>query len=287
MRNFAVKFALLGVHRTDDAGGKPDIQAYIDREPLEMLLHYKSLLSLEERGAFLFAFSDAALLAILDNEFDVDPDRNLLLFRKTALDAQSIRLAGLGPEGEEGFPLSGRETALLEHVSIRLLELTRGLYRDDLREERVEGIRQEYEESIRSYVRRRLNYPLGGNGNGAGAGGTELILRSLLVSEKSLRAFCHALTADAIFKADAAARLFGVGSAYAQAWQRKQMFRHMMASNLGRMDDSIHAQRLSHVIGTREFPVVYETDASPDATASTGAPGRAKTTPPVRRHSYE
>jgi hypothetical protein len=223
VRNFAVKFALLKARITAE---KPDAQAFIELDPPDMLAQYRQLLTVSDRGVLLFGFSDSAILAILDEEFEIDPDRSLLLFRKTFLDARSIRLASPAPEGPDGERIPPREQALMEHISIRLLELTRHLYRYDMHDARLEDIRLEYEESIRSYMRRSIApYE-------PGHAGVELILRSMLASDKSLRSFCNAMTADALFKADAAKLLFGESSAYCQAWQRKQIFRHMIAKAL-------------------------------------------------------
>ncbi|HEY9746300.1 MAG TPA: hypothetical protein V6C99_08795, partial [Oculatellaceae cyanobacterium] len=94
MRNFAYKFAILTARLTGEL--RPDPLPYLDLSPLEALEKYKNLLSESARGVILFGFSDEALLAILDEEFEVDLDSHGLLFRKTFLDARSIRLAGLG-----------------------------------------------------------------------------------------------------------------------------------------------------------------------------------------------
>lgn len=235
VRNLAIKFALLTSHIT---AKKSDSEAYLDLAPSEMLRRYKACLSREQRSVLLFGFSDNALLAIVDEEFELEADRPLLLFRKTFLDARSVHLAGIGEEGLSGFPLTAREQALMEHAAIRLLEATRHLYRHDVSDERLEDIRQEYEENIRSYLRRRLprqhlHKPMTRTTSDSGRNnGLEMMLRALMASDKTLRAFCHAMTADAIFKTDAARLLFGEGSAYAEAWKRKQIFRHMIAQSL-------------------------------------------------------
>lgn len=228
MRNFAVKFALLASRLTAEKANPAD---YIELTPQDMLLRYKRLLNQEQRGILLFAFSDAALMAILDEEFEVDADRNQLLFRKTFLDTRSIRLAGMGEEGPDGLRFRVREQALIEHAAIRLLEATRHLYRFDMNEERLDDVRREYEENIRSYLRRGLDRHLCDHPE-VYQNGMELTLRALMASEKTLRAFCHSMTVDAIFKTDAARLLFGDGSGYAAAWERKQIFRHMIAKSL-------------------------------------------------------
>lgn len=219
LRNFAVKFAILAAR----IGGfeRPAPAEYLDLTPQDALARFKTLLSQEEQGIVMFGFSDQAIIDILDEEFEVDVDRQVLVFRKTFLDAKSIRLGG-GGRASAGISLFTRsETALIDHLAGWLLDATRSLYRSDMSEVRLEDIRQEYAEYFRIYARKCVpNYE---------PGDAEVFLRSLFASHKAMSAFCHSLTVDAMFKADAAKVLFGEQSGYHQAWFRKQMFRHMMA----------------------------------------------------------
>ncbi len=219
VRNFPVKFAVLTARITGAA--KPDSSAYLDLPPHEALSRFRQCLSESDRGVVLFGFSDQALLDILDEEFEVHMERNVLLFRKTYLDARSIRLAGAGRFSHESDRFTRNELILIDHLATWLLDATRSLYRSDLTEDRIEDIRQEYAENVRVYARKSVSdYE---------PGGAELLLRSLFASIKSMNAFCHSLTVDAMFKADAAKVLFGENSGYHQAWFRKQIFRHMMS----------------------------------------------------------
>jgi hypothetical protein len=186
-----------------------------------MLEKYKNLLNESAQGVILFGFSDEALFAILDEEFEVDVDTHALLFRKTFLDARSIRLAGIGRHQTENHQFTAKENALIEKLAQWLLDATRELYRPDLSEARLEDIRMEYAENVRTYA---LKYAQEDE-----AGGAELLLRSLFASVKVMNAFCHSLTVDAMFKADAVKIIFGEQSGYYQAWFRKQIFRHMMS----------------------------------------------------------
>jgi hypothetical protein len=238
VRNLAVKFAWLSacggatLDRPHAEVKKPNPQLFMDLAPVEMLQRYKRMLHKNTRGILLFGFSDAAFLAILDEEFEVDMEREQLFFRKTFLDARSIRLAGIYEPTAEGLQLTPRQQILLENAANRLLESTRHLYRQDMHSERLNDVQREYQESILSYMQRRLlpeglGYAVGNRNDQI-----EGILRLLLASDKNLRAFCHAMTADALFKTDAAAAIFGPSSGYAQAWKRKQIFRQMLAESL-------------------------------------------------------
>ena len=219
MRNFAVKFAILKARLTGEE--RPTPQAFLDLTPEEMLRRYMGALGEENTGVVMFAFSDKAVLDILDEEFEVDMERNVLLFRKTYLDARSIRLAGGGRASSETDSFTPSELGLINDLALWLLDATRSLYRGDLNEVRIEDIKQEYAENFRVYARKCVpEYE---------PGGAEFLLRNLFASLKSMMAFTHSLTVDAMFKADAAKVLFGEQSGYHQAWFRKQIFRHMMS----------------------------------------------------------
>lgn len=219
MRNFAVKLAILAARVQGDV--RPNPQALLDLEPEEMLRRYYAILGENNCGIVNFAFSTQAILDILDEEFEVDVDRNTLMFRKTFLDAQSIRLAGGGRASSEGRPFTSAEQALIRDLSVWLLDATRSLYRGDLSDKRMLDIKQEYAENFRVYAMKSIvDYE---------PGAAEPLLRSLFASLKSMLAFCHSLTVDALFKADAAKVIFGEQSGYHQAWLRKQIFRHMMS----------------------------------------------------------
>lgn len=219
MRNLAVKFAILSARWEPE--GRADTQAYLDLSPEAMLDRYQSLLGIENWGVVMFGFSGQAVIDILDEEFEIDMERNVLLFRKTYLDARSIRLAGGGRASVEAYPFTETELKLVENLADWLLEATRSLYRGDLNESRLQDVRQEYAENFRVYACKAIfNYE---------SGEAEELLRSLFGSVKAMTAFCHSLTVDALFKGDAAKMLFGEQSGYYQAWFRKQIFRHMMS----------------------------------------------------------
>lgn len=221
MRNCAVKFALMTARLT---GERPDLQEYMDLSPIEALAHYKAYLSKEECGVLLFGFSEPALLAVLDGEFEVGVERQVLVFRKTFLDAQSIRLAGGRYGNRHARLFSATEEAVIQSLADWLLDATRQLYRSDLDEQHLLDIKQEYAENFRVYAEKCVPEKEPGS--------AELLLRSLFGSLKAMRAFTHTLTVDAMFKADAAKVLFGESSGYAQAWLRKQIFRHMMSQEV-------------------------------------------------------
>jgi hypothetical protein len=219
VRNFAVKFAILSARLVEEHRAAP--QAFLDLSPEAMLEKYRHAIGKAQWNIISFAFSDKAVLDILDEEFEVDMDRHVLMFRKTFLDARSIRLAGGGRASSETDQFTPAELKLIGDLAVWLLEATRSLYRGDLSEVRIEDIKQEYAENVRVYARKCVpEYE---------PGAAEPLLRNLFASLKSMMAFCHSLTVDAMFKADAAKVLFGDQSGYHQAWFRKQIFRHMMS----------------------------------------------------------
>jgi len=219
LRNFAVKFAILKARLQD--GERPNPQAFLDLSPEEMVHRYKNALGETNCGIVMFAFSDKAILDILDEEFEVDMEHNVLMFRKTFLDARSIRLAGGGRASSEVDSFTRAEQGLINDLALWLLDATRSLYRGDLNTVRTEDIKQEYAENFRVYARKCVpEYE---------PGSAEPLLRNLFASLKSMMAFTHSLTVDAMFKADAAKVMFGEQSGYHQAWFRKQIFRHMMS----------------------------------------------------------
>ncbi len=222
VRNLAAKFAILSAPWEEE--GRADTQAYLDLSPSDMLDRYQALLGVENWGVVLFGFSDQAVLDILDEEFEIDMERNVLLFRKTYLDGRSIRLAGAGRASSENYPFTATELKLVENLARWLLEATRSLYRGDLSEARLQDIQEEYAENFRVYACKAVTH--------FEVGEAEALLRSLFGSVKAMTAFCHSLTVDALFKGDAAKMLFGEQSGYYQAWLRKQVFRHMMSKTV-------------------------------------------------------
>ena len=236
MRNFAVKFAIL-INRQlkvcpqlTMAGGSSlaqrgeiapvTVQELLDVPPIEMLRRYKQYLTQRDRGVLMFGFEDQAILDLLDAEFEVDVERNTLIFRKTSLDAASIRIAsGLG---QAGFTLEdGEAESLVGHLSNWLLDASRSLYREDLNELRIADIKAEYAACLRKYALNRMMARMDDSPADA--------LYGLLASVKAMKGFLHGQTADAVFKMDAAQLLFGGDSGYCQAWMRKQFFRNLVA----------------------------------------------------------
>lgn len=229
VRNYPVKFAILaarilGADTADTeapSASKELIQDYLDLSPEQGIVRLLGQLDDIQRGIVMFGFSNQAILDILDEEFEVDMDTGVLVFRKPFLDARSIRLAGGGRASGQIDSFTPREQSVIESLTGWLLDATRSLYRGDLSETRLRDIREEYTENFGVYARKCVpNYE---------PGDAEVFLRSLFVSLKTMRAFGHSLTVDAMFKADAAKVLFGENSGYHQAWLRKQVFRHMMS----------------------------------------------------------
>lgn len=228
MRNFAVKFAILTRRFEADAC----TQDFLDLCPEESLEVFKDALPMDALTALRFGFSDTALLNVLDYEFDVDLDRlsateecerGALVFKKHTLDAESVRLAGLldyyqTEDNDNAEPVFDEEDErLIGSLGEWLLDVTRPLYRTSLAEDRFIDIQAEYEECFRIYARKHMadDYKR---------------LSELFGKIDTMTTFTHAMTVDAMFRADAAKLLFGEHSGYHMAWVRKQMFRHMISS---------------------------------------------------------
>lgn len=225
MSHLSAKFALLFA----EVQSEPclDMTEFQDVPPEQLIRHLRGLFTEEQWGVITFGFSDHAIVDIVNEELDIDPERRRLLFKKTFLDAQSIRLAGAGRRphhGEASF--SRTEHTLIQDLSNWMMDAGRELYRSDLNESRLEDIRQEYIENFRNYAQKCIPFHEPGL--------AEPLLRSLFGSLKSMMGFCHSLTVDAMFKADAAKMLFGEQSGYYQAWFRKQIFRHMISHTVER-----------------------------------------------------
>lgn len=191
-----------------------DARRFIDLTPVEALRTFKELLPSYPAGCLQFAFSDAGLLNILEYEFDVNLERHGLVFRKSLLDAESIRLANAVQ-----WEFNAEETDLIEHLTQWLFDVTRSLYRVDLSASKERDIYAEYRESFKLYAEK---YAVIGDKK----------LYKMFGSRSAMTEFTHAMTVDAMYKADAAKALFGPDSAYYQAWLRKQMFRHMITQSV-------------------------------------------------------
>lgn len=216
MRNFAVKFAMLASGLETPEARYLTSGFFLDKSPETALEIYKKYLPKEQEWTVSFGFSDRALLNILDQEFHVNMGRGMLVFRKTVLDAESIRLAsGMDP----GLRFAGTGEEFVRKLSGVLLEVTRHLYRQDMSDGRLEDIRNEYRTNLRIYAAKysAMDHPADGNR-----------LSAMFYDKKQLTGLTNAMTADAMFKVDAAEILFGQESAYTQAWRRKLVFRHMI-----------------------------------------------------------
>lgn len=210
MRNLAVKFSILQSRFKRESSP----QQFLGLTPAECLWLYKRCLPEPVRGKLMFAFSDRALLEIINQELDVDMTRMQLVFRKPTLDAESIRIAG-----GVRRTFASDEAQWISQLSSWMLQVTRPLYRVDLPEAQLTDILREYQENLKIYLEKHST-----------AESNKLSL--MLSNRRAMVNFTHAMTVDALFKADAARAILGDDSSYAQAWVRKQMFRHMLSRSL-------------------------------------------------------
>ncbi len=212
MRNYAVKYAIL-LRRFD-----PDCspQRFLELSEAQAFERFRGDLPDPVRHAVFFAFSDRAFLEVIDRELEVDTTRYSLEFRKPFLDARSIHLAGLPGESLQRR-FSDHESRMIDMLADYLMETTRHLYRTTLNEHRQGDILEEYREMLRIYATKRQHHP-------------DNPLARMFSSPKALTKFLYAMVVDAMLKAEAVRLLLGEDSAYHRVWQRKMMFRRLMAA---------------------------------------------------------
>lgn len=217
LRNFAIKFAILlgRFHRNVVP------KLFLDLTPSECLTYFLQELPDPIRQRLYFSYPDHALLDMIDTEFEVDMERNKLVFRKPLLDAESIRIA----QGVRKT-LGVTEDLMIQSLAGWMFDATRGLYRKDIGSDRVRDIQEEYGHYFRLFSEKF----------GPEDGDRLIALMAERRSEdrQSWLRFTNAMTADAVYKTDGAQALFGEESAYALAWQRKELFRHRMSQVIER-----------------------------------------------------
>jgi hypothetical protein len=211
LRNFAVKFAIL-LGRFREAVSP---QFFLDLSPTESLAYFRRYCPDEVRAATFFGFSDNALLNILDQEFEVEVESNRLVFQKTMLDAESIILANDLPSA-----LNDDDEARIHTLAKWLFEATRSLYRRELSPDRLRDIQEEYRQGFRLFIHRY------------GPDVPYVLLNEKFENPEAWLRYTHAMTIDALYKADAAQALFGEESGYAIAWRRKELFRNRVSQLL-------------------------------------------------------
>lgn len=212
VRNYAVKYAIL-LRRFD-----PDCspQRFLELSEAQAFERFRSDLPDDVRHAVFFAFSDRGFREVVDLELEVDTTRYSLDFRKPFLDARSIRRAGLlGEPLQRRF--SDHESRIIDMLADYLLEATRHLYRSTLNEHRQRDILEEYREMLRIYAAKHQHHP-------------DNPLARMFSSRRALTKFLYAMVVDAMLKADAIRLLLGEESAWHRVWQRKMMFRRLMAA---------------------------------------------------------
>jgi len=215
--NLALKFACLSTKLSKDEQVTSKIHAdhYLDLSPHDMFRYFYSQLNLEQRAALQFAFTETALLAILNTELEFDPEQRDLLFKKASLNSRSLFLANLRDSHQVDADSSSVFSQSLEHLTARIWHSTRNLYETELPPEREKELRAEMQECSRQMLSRLPMDQL-----------------ELYAHTVSIRRFCFGLAAEAMFKCDASAALFGEQSSYTQAWKRKQIFRLMQAQRV-------------------------------------------------------
>jgi hypothetical protein len=209
MKNLAVKFAVIESRFHKDVS----IRSYLGLTPEAGLRRVLGLLQPEARTSLLFAFTENALLSILEDELEVQMDSGHLLFVKPTLDAQSIVLAQ-----DLDWVFTPEEQAYLEELVDWMFRHTRSLFRDVLGPQKALNIQDEYAELFRLFAH-RYHQELGDEWLAIMLNETRLNNRPLF------RQMMQCGVVDAIFKTNAIKGLLGENSSYADAWFRKSHLR--------------------------------------------------------------
>lgn len=224
MRDLAIKYAVLCHQQRVDVPFKTLVNEFSDCPPIEAFNRFKQRISPFVYGVLRFGFPDKALSDIIlyEHQLLLESEPPVLSFVKTSIDVESLRLAG-GVTKE--FTL--REHDLIDSLSAWLVDATSPLFktqaslqavnRPELARDRnsQETPRAMFRELLRLYADKQ-----------------SILDPHSLYSLSSLGAMSHftnAMTADALYKADAARILFGENSSYYHAWLHQQMFRNLIA----------------------------------------------------------
>jgi hypothetical protein len=213
MQNFALKLATL-LKRFEE---KASSQLFLDLSPQRAMERFQTYLPPKTKESIFFAFPPEALIQILDEDFDINWDTGSLYYRKSKLDAQSLKRSH-----SLSVPLDEEKMLLAHKISQWLFDASRPLFKNILTPEGVGEIKMEFFECLHLYYDRYHSiYPQ--------------LLQQLSTGEKAHKEwlrFSHAMTVDAMFKKDAALNLFGEDSAYSLAWQRQELFRHRLTKQM-------------------------------------------------------
>jgi hypothetical protein len=210
-------------------------EAFATLAPFDMLALFQAGLGDEKRDMIQFGFSDDALLAVLSGEFDLDLDRKALLFVKTSLDTTSIRLAG-GGYASDACAVSHAENRQIAELAQWLFNASRSLYLSGHYRVKSAEALADYTETLKQYLYKQH------------VTSTETLWEQLATLSNSTQAiirFCNTMTADAMFKYDAASLLFGSQTAYPQAWFKKYIFRHQLAKSVSAFINQAQEQTMA------------------------------------------
>lgn len=225
MRDLAIKYAVLCHQQRVDVPFKTLVKEFSDCDPLEAFTRFKKHLSPFVYGVLRFGFPDKALSDIVlhEHRLVLESEPPVLTFTKTSIDTESLRLAGAVTK-----EFSIREHDLVDSLSAWLVDATSPLFksqailqsvnRPDVPKDHSETPRVMFRELLKLYADKQA-----------------FLDSNSLYSLSSLGAMSHftnAMTADALYKADAARTLFGENSSYYHAWLHQQMFRNLIAKTV-------------------------------------------------------
>jgi len=267
MRDLAIKYAIL-THQQQSrdpafagqsgASFRTLVKLFSNCQPLEAFMRFKAMLPKDVQGVLRFGFADKALCDIIlsEHELVLASDPPGLAFAKASLDTESFRLAGAVTRE---FNL--RERDLLDSLSAWLVDATRPLFKERL-------ISESKVSSALGSIHKLMPHPIispeeptpvdSVSSPSVSQDPTRQMFREMLKlyadkyaqlkpdvlqqmasfspytpGPSAMSAFTHAMTVDALYKADAARVLFSEQSGYYHAWLHQQMFRNLIAQTVG------------------------------------------------------
>lgn len=202
MMNPRVKLAILASRYQKNV----TVRDFMQDTPLESIARFRELLPAMANQALSFAFSDAALLLILQKEFEipVSSGGKQVVFKKGALDAESWLYAS----GIASLPSLPGCAELIDTLTETLWRRTGMLVPIHTPLDERVLLRRELHTLLSLYF---LRY---GKARGQ--------YLKALENSNGFKHFLNQVVAEAIYKADGACALFGPDALYTRLWREKQ-----------------------------------------------------------------
>ncbi len=179
-------------------------QVFLDKTPRQALMLYKQQLPDYARHIVEFAFTDDALLLILENDFEVSPSYREIRFAQKAIDTESwLRANGL-----TNLPVIEKHQHTLETLTEKLWSQTGELIEHSVTLETRLELRKQIKMLYTLYFERY--------------GQREESWLHFMETRTGQSHFLNLVVAECLFKADGARMLLGRNSNYCQLWLEKE-----------------------------------------------------------------